>query len=165
MTRSSSIHASLSVLVVLLAVSNGLSHTPMPGHSNGIDSGRLFDSYGPLSLREESNRLDNLAAQLKKEPQSKGYVVIYEGSDGRVRDLKARACRAVRHLLFKRGLDSKQVVGMLISGGHREMFTVELWVWPREASDDLPRFQLGVSEKDVSVIKGTETTKRCQRHL
>src|SRR6266446_4245493 len=50
----------------------------------------------------------------------------------------------------------EQIVAMMIGGGHREKFTVELWMWPLEASDDLPRFQPGVDEAEVSIIKGVE---------
>jgi hypothetical protein len=125
-----------------------------------VESGRMLDKYGVLLRKEETARLDNLAAQLKTEPHSKGYLVIYEGSDGPIRNLKARACRNIQHLV-RRGVNSKQVVAMMISGGHREKFTVELWMWPLEASDDLPRFQLGVDEKDVSIIRGVEVARKC----
>jgi len=123
----------------------------------------MFDKYGVLSMKEETARLDNLAAQLKREPLSKGYVVMYEGSSDGIRDLKARACRDIKHLIVRRGVNSKQVVAMMINGGHRVKFTVELWMWPLEASDDLPRFELGVDEREVSIIKGIEVTRKCGR--
>jgi hypothetical protein len=92
-----------------------------------FDSGRQFDEYGLLSVLRENVRLDNLAAQLKKEPNSKGYVVVYEGaSDKKKEDLKSKACRAVEYLVLTRGVKPKQVIGITISGGHRENFTLEL---------------------------------------
>jgi hypothetical protein len=125
------------------------------------DSGRMFDKYGVLSMKEETARLDNLAAQLKREPHSKGYLVMYEGSDDRIRDLTTRVCRDIKHLIIRRAVNPKQVVAMMVSGGHREKFTVELWMWPLEASDELPRFQLGVDEKEVSIIRGSEVRRKC----
>jgi hypothetical protein len=161
---SSSIQVVLCALAMLVIPSSEMSRSTIVTASGvGFDSGRMFDKYGTLPLKEENDRIDNLAIQLRKEPRSKGYVVIYEGSEDHVRDLKARACRAMQRLVTRRHVDSKQVVAMVVSGGHREKFTVELWMWPIEASDDLPRFQLGVSEDEVSIIRGTETRKRCGR--
>ncbi len=164
LTNSLLIHVIGCVLVMLFAASNDVSQsTTTTDAVMRSDSGRMFDKYGALSVKEENARLDNLAAQLRKEPYSKGYVVIYEGSEDHIRDLKARACHAIQHLVVRRGANSKHVVAMVITGGHREKFTVELWMWPLEASDDLPRFQLGVSEKEASIIKGVEVTGKCGR--
>ncbi len=150
-------------LLVVLPVSKDVSRTTETNDATRFESGRMFDKYGVLPVKKENAHLDNLAAQLKKEPRSKGYVVLYDGSDHRIRDLKARACRDIQHLIARRSVGSNQVVAMTITGGHREKFTVELWVWPLEASDDLPRFQLGLDEKEVSIIKGVEVTTKCGR--
>ncbi len=162
-TVSSSIQAVLCALAMLVMPSSEMSRSTTWTASGVFDSGRMFDKYGTLPLKEENDRIDNLAVQLRKEPHSKGYVVIYEGSEDHVRDLKARACRAMQRLVARRHVNSKQVVAMVVGGGHREKFTVELWIWPIEASDDLPRFQLGVSEDEVSIIRGSESAKRCDR--
>ncbi len=162
LTTSSLMTTIFCVLVVLPFSSDGSQATASTNDATRFESGRMFDKYGVLPMKEETVRLDNLAAQLRKEPNSRGYVVIYEGSEDHVRDLKVRACRAIQHLV-RRGVKSNQVVAMMITGGHREKFTVELWMWPLEASNDLPRFQLGVDEKEVSIIKGVEVTRKCGR--
>lgn len=128
-----------------------------------FDLGRRFDKYGSLPIREENDRIDNLAVQLRKEPYSKGYVVMYEGDEDNIRDLKARACRALQRLVLNRHVPPKRVVALLIKGGHQKKFGVELWIWPVEASDDLPRFQLSINEQESVTIRGTEITKICGR--
>lgn len=163
LTTSSLMTTIFCVLVVLPASKDISQGTTATNDATRFESGRMFDEYGVLPVKEETARLANLAAQLKKEPHSKGYVVMYEGSEDHIRNLKARACRDIQHLIIRRGVNSKQVVAMMINGGHRERFTVELWMWPLEASDDLPRFQLGVDEKEVSIIKGVEVTRKCGR--
>lgn len=126
-----------------------------------FDSGRLFDKYPNLLFKKERKHLDNLAAQLKKEPGSKGYIVVYEGSEDHVTNLKARTCRALDHLVLNSRLEPGSVVGMVITGGHRKKFTVELWMWPRESPDDLPRFQFGVSENEIELVKGVDIARSC----
>jgi hypothetical protein len=161
---SSSIQFVLCALAIWVMTSSVIPRsTILMADRGGFDSGRMFDKYGVLSLKEENDHLDNLAIQLRKEPRSKAYVVIYDGSEDHVGDLRARACRAIRRLISRGHVDPKQVVAVMIGGGHREEFTVELWVWPIEASDDLPRFQLGVKDEEVSIIRGSENVKRCGR--
>jgi len=161
---TSSLMTAIFCMLAVLPPSRAISQpTTSTSDDTRIDSGRMFDKFGVLSIKEETARLDNLAAQLKKEPRSKGYVVMYEGSDDRIRNLKARVCHDIQHLIFRRGVNPKQVVAMTISGGHRGKLSVELWMWPLEASDDLPRFQLGVDEKEVSIIKGVEVARKCGR--
>jgi hypothetical protein len=128
-----------------------------------FESGRRFDTFGSLRTRDENIRLDNLAAQLKQEPTSKGYLVLYEGRNDQIRNLKDLACRCLRHIVDKRGVNANQVLSMLIMGGHRPKFTVQLLIWPLYAPDDLPRFQPDVSRKEITIIKGVDLAKQCGR--
>lgn len=163
LTYGSLKNALVLVLVLLFAAGYGTFHSTTTTPARRFDSGRMFDKFGALRVKDENARLDNLATQLKREPRSKSYLVLYEGSDDRIRDLRSRACRALKHLILRRGVNAKQVVALMISGAHRESFTVELWMWPIEASDDLPRFQVGVSENEASIIRGVEVTRKCCR--
>jgi hypothetical protein len=148
-------------LALELVMSSNISTRVLPTHDTvRVDSGRMFDTFGAVSTKEENARLENLGAQLKKEPNSKGYVVLYEGSEGRIRNLKGRACRALRHLVRGKA-NANQVVSMIIIGGHRATFTVELWIWPLTASDEIPRFQPGLDEKETTIIRGVELTRKC----
>lgn len=81
-------------------------------------------------------------------------LVLYEGRNDQIRNLKDLACRCLRHLVDKRGVNANQVLSMLIMDGHRPKFTVELLIWPLYAPDDLPRFQPDVSRKEITIIKG-----------
>ena len=129
------------------------------------DSGRKFDEYGNLTFKEERARLDNLAAQLKTELGSKGYIFVYDGTKGNIRILKSRACRALRYLVDSQGVDPKRIVALagIVDGDAEERLKVELWIWPVEAPDDLPRFGLDVNKNDAIVIKGIEARTKCGR--
>src|SRR5712692_703454 len=101
------------------------------------DSGRKFDEYGNLTFKEERARLANLAAQLKTEPRSKGYIFVHDGSKGHIRKLESRACRALRYLVSSQGVDPKRIVALagIVDSDSEEKLTVELWMWPVEAPD------------------------------
>src|SRR2546426_8775669 len=116
----------LCVVLITHAPSSAQT-TPMTSYL-ARDSGRMIDSYGRLSLKEEKERLNNLASLLGKEPLSKGYIVVYAGSKDQVSNIRVRACRAMRHLLGAHGVNPKQIISAVITGGHRERFTVELWI-------------------------------------
>src|SRR6267142_29547 len=102
------------------------------------DSGRKFDEYRYLPFKEEEKRLSNLAAQLRSETStgSKGYVYVFGRSGRPANEARARACRA-KHYLIKAGhIESRRVIAAAITNGSDES-KVELWIWPREAPDDL----------------------------
>jgi hypothetical protein len=158
------IRSVVCIVVLWLAISNVLSAgATTTNHFPQMDSGRLFDQYGVLPLKTENQRLANLSTQLKKEPQTKAFLVMYEGNNDRIRNIESRACRALRHLVANRSINPKHVIAVLIAGGKRETFTVELWLLPADAPDDVPRFQSGLNEKDVLIIRGDETAKKCPR--
>lgn len=123
--------------------------------------GRRFDTFGSLRTRDENVRLDNLADQLKKELNSKGYLVLYEGKKDQVRNLKDRGCRALRYLVDNGGVNANQVLAILIGGGHKPKFTIELLIWPLDAPDELPRFQPGVSKNEATIIRGVDLSQQC----
>lgn len=161
------------VKVILLCASLTLgdataSHCLVP-HPIAVarpDSGRKFDEYGNLSFKDEKARLDNLAAQLKTEPRSKGYIFVHDGNKGNIRTLKSRACRALHYLVSSQGVDPKRIVALagIIKNDSEEDLTVELWMWPFEALDDLPRFGR-LNENEAITIKGIDAKAKCGQAL
>jgi hypothetical protein len=103
-----------------------------------FDSGRKFDEYPYLSFKEEEKHLSNLAAQLRSETSegSKGYVCVFSRSDRPANEARTRACRAKHYLVDAGGIDSKRIIAMAITDDSVKS-KVELWVWLREAPDDL----------------------------
>jgi PKD-like domain len=87
-----------------------------------------FDEYSELSFREEKQRLDNLAAQLREEPGAVAYIIVYAGRRTRPGEVRARVKRARRYLIKQRGVEAKQVV--FADGGTRERLTFEIQLMP-----------------------------------
>ena len=103
-----------------------------------------FDAVGCDDLRQ---RLDLLAMEVNKLPKSKGYNIVYEGKNikykldrnGNMRPTKETILPVfaqsaintqlmMRHLLGFRNLPKESF--LFISGGYRELYTVELWLVP-----------------------------------
>ena len=76
-----------------------------------VDTGPVFDAYDPrISIKQENERLDNYAIQLKSGPGSRALIVVYSENEQSTPAAKARARRAVRYLVKTRGLDPARVV-------------------------------------------------------
>lgn len=103
----------------------------LPGES-GNPSYPVLDSYHDIPLKSELARLDNFALNLQGAPDNKGYIIFYAGRRTPIREAHARAKRAKKHLVNVRGIASKRIT--VIEGGHREEFTIELYIVP----DDRP---------------------------
>jgi hypothetical protein len=95
---------------------------------------RKFDEYGNILYGDEKARLDNLAIQLHNEPDSVGYLIFYAGRKLTRAAAKARANRAKNYLATKR--DMKRIV--IIDGGRREQFALELYVQHRDLPPPTP---------------------------
>ncbi|PWT80002.1 MAG: hypothetical protein C5B44_06000 [Acidobacteria bacterium] len=88
-----------------------------------------FDEYGNIRFNDEKARLDNFAVQLQNQPGSTGYYIVYGSCAG---EGQARADRAKNYLVSNRGIDAARIV--VIDGGCRAEFAVELWVCPTGAT-------------------------------
>jgi len=88
-----------------------------------------FDEYGNIRFNDEKARLDNFAVQLQNQPGSTGYYIVYGSCAG---EGQARADRAKNYLVSNRGIDAARIV--VIDGGCRAEFGVELWVCPQGAT-------------------------------
>ena len=126
---------------------------------------RKFDEFGDINCEDEMARLDNLTIQLQNEPAAKGIMIFYGGRRFRGRlpkqgEAAARAARMKPYLVERRGVPGDRIV--VIDGGYKEEFRVELWVIPAEAPAPAP--SPTVQAKDIKFQKGKATARqfRCQ---
>jgi hypothetical protein len=129
------------------------------------DKMRQFDEFGDINCEGEMARLDNFAVQLQNEPNAKGVVIFYGGRRFRGRlpkqgEAAARASRMKPYLVERRGTPSDRVV--VIDGGYKEEFQVELWVIPADVTPPSPTPT--VPAKDIKFQKGKATSRqfRCE---
>lgn len=129
------------------------------------DKLRQFDEFGDVNCEDEMARLDNFAIQLQNEPAAKGVVIFYGGRRFRGRlpkqgEAAARAARLKPYLVDRRGIPSERVV--VIDGGYKEKFQVELWVIPADVTPPSPNPT--VPAKDIKYQKGKATASqfKCQ---
>jgi hypothetical protein len=93
----------------------------------------VFDEFSDLNCEDLQARLDAYSARLYDAPTAQGYIVVYEGRyrngrNPRRGELRAKAARIKDYLVNYRGLKSERAV--IIDGGYRESFTVELYLCP-----------------------------------
>jgi len=92
---------------------------------------RKLDEYGKLTSKEENDRLDKFAIELKLNPTALGYIIAYGGRASRAGDAQKAADKAKDYLVNKRRLDSGGIVR--VDGGYREQPAIELWIVPARA--------------------------------
>lgn len=80
---------------------------PLP---NSVRENPVFDAYSTrISIKQENERLDNYAIQIKNAPDSRAVIVVYSEDEQSAASVKARARRAVKYLVKTRGLDPAKV--------------------------------------------------------
>lgn len=92
---------------------------------------RKFDEYHYLKFNEERLRLDQFAIALHNDPNSKGYILVYDARDTRKSVAQQRGEKAKNYLIKERGLQEAQIV--VLNGGYRNKRTVELFIAPAGA--------------------------------
>jgi hypothetical protein len=129
------------------------------------DKMRQFDEFGDINCEDEMARLDNFAIQLQNDPAAKGVMVFYGGRRFRGRlpkqgEAAARAARMKPYLVERRRISSERVI--VIDGGYREEFQVDLWVIPADIAPPEP--SLTIPAKDIKFQKGKATARqfKCQ---
>ena len=60
------------------------------------------DEYGKIPVNQERGRLDSLFTELENDPNTVGYVLDYENSDGKLGLWKQRYKRLVKHAEFRK---------------------------------------------------------------
>jgi hypothetical protein len=100
---------------------------------------RQFDRYGDLAFADEKKRLDNFAEQLKNEPSSQAYIIVYGKQGARIGEAQVRADRARQYLIDKLGIGRERIV--TVDGGIHVRFTLELWITPEGGVPPQPEDQ------------------------
>jgi len=92
---------------------------------------RKFDEYRDLKFSEERLRLDQFAIALHNDPDSKGYIIVYDATGTRKSATRERGERAKNYLVKERSLPEAQIV--VVNGGHRNAPLIELFITPAGA--------------------------------
>ena len=107
---------------------------------------RLFDQFGSLECENIRTILDSFLVELQNNPQSMGYVIVYDGMHYSYDSRKwqnpvfGEATRLtqqmLQHFKFRRFPPDKY---LFINGGFRENYEVELWIAPKYAKPPMPK--------------------------
>jgi len=93
----------------------------------------MFDSYGKLPWEDERIRLDSLAYRLKSEPDDIAYLYAYAGKHACLGEVEVGGVRTRDYLVKKHKIEPGRIIWK--DAGHRQEFTVEIWVRPRGAPE------------------------------
>ena len=129
----------------------------LPVGRTQADSLIKFDEYGDLSPDLERERLDNVAAQLRRRPETKAYLIAYAGQVALKGEAAARAACARNYLIKKHRIEADRV--QAIDGGYREIRLVEVYVEENDGPLPLARPTLRPSEVKLTQQK---TVPMCQ---
>lgn len=77
-----------------------------------------FDSYGKISWQEEVWRLRNFEVSLRRNPEMIGYIAFNWSSKKEFVEMKKRAERARKYLVYERKMDKSRII--IVKGGKRE---------------------------------------------
>lgn len=113
----------------------------------GLGFIRKFDEYGDISFNDEKARLENIAVELQKEPNTQLYIIGYAGRKARAGEAQTRANRAKDYLDFDCRLDAARVIA--IDGGHREELTLEFYIVPVGTEPPTPSPTLDPGEVEI----------------
>lgn len=147
----------INAAVIVLVLAFGLIIATPTKH-------RKFDEFGDINCEDEMARLDNFAVQLRNEPSATGVIIFYGGQSFRGRlpkqgEAAARAARLKPYLVDRRGIPAERIV--IINGGYKAEFLVELWINP--ASSSLPGPDHPIPAKDIKFQKGNRANPRNYR--
>jgi hypothetical protein len=87
-----------------------------------------FDEFARLPREDENARLDNFAIQVLSREDWVGYIIAYAGKRTYNQEAETSLARARKYLVEKRKLHPNKI--MVIDGGHREEFQMDLYVLP-----------------------------------
>ena len=96
-----------------------------------------MDQYGDISVDEENKHLDRFAETLKASPpETIGYIFSYAGKNACIYEADWRGKRSLQYLTEKHNIPSNRLI--LVNGGFRDAWTVELFIQPNSACGPLP---------------------------
>lgn len=99
-------------------------------------SPRKFDEFVSRAFDDDKARLDSFAIELQTNPDTQGYIIMYQGTEKGSRDVEKISKRALDYLVNSRGIDPRRIV--FTNWGTRQETTYELWVIPPGAQPPVP---------------------------
>ena len=97
---------------------------------------RKFDEFPVVTSNDEKARLDNFAIELRTDPSTTAYVIVYPSQRDQVADVKRRTKRIIDYLVNSRGFDAQRIVSIV--GPARNNVLIELWNLPQGATPPTP---------------------------
>ena len=101
---------------------------------------RRFDEFPARAFDDDKARLDAFAIELQNNPDSQGYIIMYQGTDrASVRNKKVEVLskKALDYLVKARGIDPRRVV--ITNWGTRPETYYDLWIIPPGAQPPVPQ--------------------------
>jgi hypothetical protein len=99
-----------------------------------------FDEFDSLAFDDDKARLDAFAIELQNNPDSQGYIILYQGTDRDSRRLKNAdkiGKRTLDYLVKVRGVDPRRIV--ITNWGTRPKTRYELWIIPPGTQPPVPQ--------------------------
>ena len=101
---------------------------------------RKFDEFESLAFDDDKARLDAFAIELQNNPDSQGYIIMYQGTDKasvKNRKVEVLSKRTLDYLVKARGIDPRRIV--ITNWGTRQKTTYDLWIIPPGAQPPVPQ--------------------------
>lgn len=101
---------------------------------------RKFDEFESLSFDDDKARLDAFVIELQNNPDSQGYIIMYQGTDKasmRSRKVEVLSSRTLDYLVKARGVDPRRI--QIVQAGTRLKTTYDLWIIPPGAQPPVPQ--------------------------
>ena len=99
-------------------------------------TGRRFAEFPSVAFNEDKANFDNFAVALQEDPTATGYIIVYNGRRSRPARLATLVNRSRDYVVNTRNIDRSRIA--VISGGTREVDTIELWIVPQGAQPPRP---------------------------
>lgn len=99
-----------------------------------------FDEFESLAFDDDKARLDAFAIELQNNPDSQGYIIMYQGTDKismKSRKVDKLSKRTLDYLVKTRGIDPRRIV--ITNWGTRPKTMYELWIIPPGAQPPVPQ--------------------------
>ena len=101
---------------------------------------RRFDQFPSRAFDDDKARLDAFAIELQNNPDSQGYIIMYQGTDRnsmRNRRVEVLSKRTLDYLVKARGIDPRRIV--ITNWGTRAETFYDLWIIPPGAQPPVPQ--------------------------
>ncbi len=103
-------------------------------------SSRRFDEFDSQAFDDDKARFDAFAIEMQNNPDSQGYIIMYQGTspgDMRNRRVEALTKRTLDYLVKARGVDPARL--QIVNWGSRPRTRYELWIVPPGAQPPVPQ--------------------------